>query len=337
MSHCDHHHGHLGGRSSDHSCSDDHATSARLTWALVVIAVFMVIEIVGGLLSGSLALLADAAHMFTDALALALAAVAQRFAARPPDARLHFGYRRAQVLAAFANGVFMLCLLFVILSEAVRRLFNPVDINAGLMFWIAVAGFAANAAAFLILHRPEERNLNMRGAQLHVLGDLVGSVAAIIAAAVISATGFTRIDPIVSLIAVALIGFYAVRLLRQTSHILLEGAPDNIDLDLLTREVVGAAPQIEDVHEVRVWQITPEHPRATLHIRVDDAAGGADAVEKVKDLLRKKYRIESSTVQVDIGGERAEGSLIARGHAAPEGAPIDEGLAREPALATSSE
>ena len=281
-----------------HDHSEDHATSKRLIWALLVIAGFMVIEIIGGILSGSLALLADAAHMFTDALALGLAAAAQRYAAKPATSKMHFGYRRMQVLAAFANGVFMIGLLFVLTGEAVRRFFMPVEIDSGLMLWVAVAGFVANAVAFFILHRPEERNLNVRGARLHVLGDLIGSVAAILAAIIIGLTGFVRIDPILSLIAVGLIGFYAVQLLRKTSHILLEGAPDNMDVEVLKSDVAGASPDIEDVENIWVWQITPEHPRVMLHLKIRESASASRVMADVRQLLDDKYDIQQSTIQV---------------------------------------
>ncbi|VAV96119.1 hypothetical protein MNBD_ALPHA05-946, partial [hydrothermal vent metagenome] len=180
MDNCDHHH------------TKDNSNTRRLLWAFGVIVVFMVVEIIGGILSGSLALLADATHMLTDGLALALAASAQILAARPADNKLHFGYRRTQVLSAFVNGIFMAVLLAWIVYEAIRRSLNPIEINAPLMLGVAIIGLGANVVAFFILHRPGERDLNMRGALLHVIGDLLGSVAAIIAAIVIWTTGWMQ-------------------------------------------------------------------------------------------------------------------------------------------------
>ncbi len=293
----------------NHDHQEDRATSKRLLWALGVILTFMVVEIIGGLLSGSLALLADAAHMATDALALGLAVAAQRFAARPANLQLHFGYRRAQVLAAFANGVVMICLLFWILIEAVRRLFSPITVESGLMFWVAVAGLVANLVAFMLLHRPAERNLNARGALLHILGDLLGSVAAIVAAIVIGLTGLMWVDPLLSLIVVILIGFSAARLLKETSHILLEGAPKDLDIEALAKDVASVSEDIQDVHNVQVWQITPQHPRVNLHLSIDDAADITTAIEQTKAILKEKYGIRQSTIQVDIGGACPDGEL----------------------------
>ncbi|WP_428409179.1 cation diffusion facilitator family transporter [Hyphococcus sp.] len=277
--------------------------TGRLLMALGVIVVFMVIEVVGGLISGSLALLADATHMLTDALALGLAASAQYFAMRPADERLHFGYRRAQVLAAFVNGVLLAILLVWIVFEAVRRFFTPVEVDSQLMLWVAIAGLVANGIAFAILHRRDEHNLNMRGAMLHVMSDLLGSVAAIIAALVIAATGWLAIDPILSVAVAFLIGASALRLVRETGHILLEGAPENINLAELEAGLLKAGQQIKGVHGIQISQITPEQPRLTMHICVSDARDAASALAAAKSYLEEHYGIHYSTIQVEIGDE----------------------------------
>ena len=271
--------------------------------ALCVMVVFMVVEVIGGLLSGSLALLADATHMLTDALALGLAASAQFFAARPADKKLHFGYRRAQVLAAFVNGILLTVLLCWIIFEAVNRFLNPVEVNAQLMLWVAVAGFVANGIAFFILHRRDEHNLNMRGAMLHVVSDLLGSVAAIIAALVIAAKGWLAIDPILSIGVAVLIGFSAFRLVRETGYILLEGAPGNIDIAELETELLNAGEQIKGIHNIQISQITPEQPRLTLHVCVSDARDAASALSVVKSYLEEHHQIHHSTIQVEVGDE----------------------------------
>ena len=254
MSHCGHHH------------HDDASTSHRLKWALGVIATFMVIEIVGGFVSRSLALMADGVHMMTDAAALALALSAQYFARRPADARHHFGHRRGQVLAGFANGVIMAALLFWIIVEALMRFVNPVEINSSLMLWIAVIGLAANAMAFVILHRPNEDNINMRGAMLHVIGDLFGSVAAIIAAIVIAFTGWARIDPVLSILVAILIGISASRLIRETANILLEGAPENISRDEIAASITAGVRTAKDIGCLKLWQITPGDNCAIMRV-----------------------------------------------------------------------
>ncbi|WP_411818290.1 cation diffusion facilitator family transporter [Hyphococcus sp. DH-69] len=297
MSNCGHH---------DHHTPNDKVTG-RLLAALAVIATFMVVEIVGGIISGSLALLADAAHMLTDALALALAVAAQFFAARPADSRLHFGYRRAQVLAAFVNGLLLGVLLLWIIYEAISRFIEPVEVASGLMLWVAIAGLAANAVAFLILHRPDEKNVNMRGAILHVLGDMLGSVAAIIAAIVIGLTGWMAIDPILSIAVAVLIGISAFRLVKETGFILLEGAPTNIDVNELGRGLVDTSPEIIGVHHVQISQITPEQPRLTMHVCVANAEKAPSALASAKSYLERNYNIHDSTIQIEIGPNCPDG------------------------------
>lgn len=269
--------------------------------AFAVITIFMVVEAVGGWLSGSLALLADAAHMLTDSLALGLAASAHFISARPADARLHFGYHRAQVLAAFVNGVFLVVLLVWIVTEAVRRFITPVEVDAGPMLLIAALGLGANAVAFLILHNARANDLNTRGAMLHVVGDLLGSVAAIVAALVIMGTGFTRIDPLLSIVVAALIGRSAYRLLRDAGHILLQGAPSSIDVAGLAAAVRNAAPQVADVHDVRIWQITPEQATITLHARIRNPVEADTALDRIKSVLDERFGIRQSTIQIELG------------------------------------
>ncbi len=299
-----------------HESDATKGNTRRLLWALAVIVVFMVVEAVGGWLSGSLALIADATHMLTDAVALALAASAQYFARRPADSKLHFGYRRAQVLAAFVNGLLMAVLLVWITSEAIARLINPIEINAPLMLSIAIIGLLANALAFFILHRRHEHDLNMRGALLHVIGDLLGSVAAIIAAIVISTTGWMQIDPLLSMFVAALIGVSAYRLIKETGFILLEGAPAGINTVELAQGLKEASPLIKDVHQVQISLITPDQPRLTLHACVDQAGDAAEALAAAKAFLEKKYRIRHSTIQVEVGDECPD-RVIENGSAAP--------------------
>lgn len=287
----------------------NNANTRRLTWALAVIVVFMIVEAIGGWISGSLALLADATHMLADAVALGLAASAQLLAARPPDSKLHFGYRRAQVLAAFVNGVLMAVLLVWIVVEAFTRLFNPIEVDAQLMFIVAVVGLLANLLAFTILHRNHEQDLNMRGALLHVVGDLLGSVAAIVAAGVIAFTSWTPIDPLLSIFVAILIGFSAYRLIRETGFILLEGAPANINMAELEEHLVNASPAITGVHKIQITQITPDLPRLTLHAYVDSAENAGAALAAIKDVLEGRYGVEHSTVQIEIGWECPDSSL----------------------------
>ena len=198
----------------------------RILIALILTAAFMIVEVIGGIISGSLALLADAGHMLTDTMALALAAVAFQVSKRPADARLTYGYQRFQILAAFVNGLSLLLIVFWILYEAVDRFRHPVEIMGDTMLLIAAIGLIVNIIAFAVLHSGDRNNLNIRGAALHVAGDLLGSIAAIIAALVIIQTGWTPIDPLLSVAVAVLIFRSAWVLVKRSAHVLLEGAPD---------------------------------------------------------------------------------------------------------------
>lgn len=290
MTDCDHHH-------------DQKHGTRRLIIALAVISVFMVVEAIGGILSGSLALLADSVHMLTDALALSLAISAHWLSRRPADERRHFGYRRTQVLAAFVNGLFLSALLAWIFVEAVIRLRQPVQVDTQLMLSIAMIGLLANIVAYVVLHGAAKNDINIRGAMLHVISDLLGSVAAIIAALVIMSTGWTGIDPLLSMLVALLIARSAYKLLRETGHILLEGAPKNIDVAALIEGVREAAPAVTDVHDVQIWQLTPQHPRLTMHARVVDPAAAAVTLDRIKTYLEKTHGIRESTVQIEIGSD----------------------------------
>lgn len=277
------------------------ANERRVLSALVLTAGFMIAEVVGGLLSGSLALLADAGHMLTDTAALALAWTAFRVSRRPHDARRTYGYHRVQVIAAFVNGLALVLIVGWIGIEAVRRLLNPVEVLGLPMLAVAVLGLAVNLVAFLILHRSSEENLNLQGAAVHVIGDLLGSLAAIIAAAVILATGWTPIDPLLSIAVALLVLRSAWRLIRRSAHILLEGAPEWLDEDELREELVAAVPGVRSVHHVHSWMLTQERPLITLHARVDEGTDQQSVLRAINDFLKRRYDIEHATIQVEPG------------------------------------
>ena len=279
----------------------DRTDGRRLTAALAVISVFMVVEVIGGLIASSLALLADAAHMFTDAVSLALAASAQWFSQRPPDGRRHFGYQRGQVLAAFVNGVLLFVLIGWIVFEAFHRFANPADVAWRPMLIVAVLGLGANALAFRILHASAARNVNVRGALLHVVGDLFGSVAAVAAALAISVGAGAWIDPLLSLAVAGLIAWSARKLLLETGHILLQGAPAEIDVEALRLRIEGLSESILDVHGVQIWQMRPGDARIVMHARVDDEASTQEVLALIKAELASSYGVVDSTVQVEVG------------------------------------
>ena len=268
---------------------------------MVLTGGFMVVEVAGGLLAGSLALLADAGHMLTDFAALGLAWLAFRFGRAPADSRRSYGYSRLQVLAAFVNGVALIFVVGWIVVEAVRRLFAPVEILGGAMLVVAALGLLVNLAAFAILHGGDRDNLNIRGAALHVLGDLLGSAAAVAAALVILATGWTPIDPLLSLLVALLIVRSAWQVIRHSAHILLEGAPDWLDVDELRRTLCRTVGSVEDVHHVHVWSLTGEKPLITLHARLREGADFPGSLSAIQQCLKESFGIEHSTVQLEQG------------------------------------
>lgn len=287
--------------SEGHSHNVGHGNERRLLLALLLISGFMLVEVVGGILSGSLALLADAGHMLTDAASLFLAWGAARTARRPADALRTYGYHRVQILAALVNGLALILLVGWIVYEALQRLFEPVEVLGGMMLGVAVIGLLVNVAAFAILHGGEGKDLNMRGALVHVMGDLLGSLAAIIAAVVIMITGWMPIDPLLSLLVAVLILRSAWYVVRRSAHILLEGTPEDVDVELLRSTLVEQVSAVRDVHHVHVWSLTPERPLVTLHVRVASEEDCATVLTEVKALLRQRFGISHSTVQVEAG------------------------------------
>jgi len=276
--------------------------SRRLALALALTGGFAVVELVGGIAAGSLALIADAGHMITDAMALALAWMAARMAARPADAKRSFGYHRFQIVAALINGLTLIGIVGWIVVEAFERMLTPVDVTAGLMLVIAAIGLAVNLLVFFILHGGSRENLNLQGALLHVLGDLLGSVAAIIAGLVILGTGWMPIDPLLSLVVAALILRSAWSLVQRSAHILLEGTPEWLDVARMRRELTESVPGVNDVHHVHVWSLTPARLMLTMHVTLQDDNGDPAAVIRViKRRLHQEYGIDHSTIEIEYG------------------------------------
>lgn len=284
--------------SSDHANHNENIKRVQI--ALVLTATFMLVEVVGGILSGSLALLADAGHMLTDSMALALTAFAFRASVRPADKKRSFGYQRFQIIAAFVNGLSLLVIVGWILIEAVRRFINPPDVLGQTMLVVAGAGLIVNIVAFVILHGGDQQNLNMRGAALHVVGDLLGSVAAIVAAIVIMSTGWMPIDPILSVVVAMLILRSAWKLVRRSVHILLEGAPEWLDVADIQAKIVATVPDVSGVHHVHVWCQTPQNLMLTMHVVLDDNVVDVTAVVRsVKQILEAEFGINHSTIEVE--------------------------------------
>lgn len=297
------HDGHSGNaHESHHNQGVAGGSVTRVQIALVLTGTFMFVELVGGILSGSLALLADAGHMLTDTMALGLAAFAFRVSSRPADSKRSFGYHRFQIIAAFVNGLSLLVIVAWILFEAVQRMIDPPEVIGRTMLLIACGGLVVNIVAFFVLHGGDQDNLNIRGAALHVLGDLLGSVAAIIAAIVILQTGWMPIDPLLSVLVAMLLLRSGWHLVRRSVHILLEGVPDWLDLDDLQEKIVAAVPEITEVHHVHAWGLTPQHPMLTMHVVLEDQPSDSTAiVRRVKQTLKSEFAITHSTIEMEVG------------------------------------
>ncbi|MDA0168146.1 cation diffusion facilitator family transporter [Solirubrobacter taibaiensis] len=289
-----HDHGHHG---HSHAPSAD-ADRRWLTIALLLIVAFMVVEVVVGLIASSLALLSDAAHMLTDAGAIGLALVAASLAARPPSRRFTFGLGRAEILAAQANGATLLVLAGVLAIESLRRLFEPPEVEGGLVIVVGVLGALVNVASAWALSRSERRGLNVEGAMAHVLTDLYGSIAAVIAGVLIVTTGFEQADGIAALLVSALMVRSGWRLLRDSGLILLEGTPKDIDIDEVGNALARAEGVVE-VHDLHVWEVTSGFPALAAHVLVregDDCHGRRRELEL---LLHDRFEISHTTLQVD--------------------------------------
>jgi len=288
--------------SHDHSHGVTNRT--RLLVAIGIIGVFLVVEVVGAVLSGSLALLADAGHMLSDLLGLLIALVALGIASRPATDRQTFGYQRAEVLGALVNGLLIGGIAVFVAIEGVSRLIEPGEatVLGTPMLLVAIAGLIANLAALLVLRGASKESIGMRGAYLEVLGDLFGSVAAIIAAVVILLSGFVQADAIASLVIAALIVPRAFILLRDVVRVLTESAPSGTNVEEIRQHILGAA-GVVDVHDVHVWAITSGNPVFTAHVVVEPelfASGGTGALlDELSGCLAAHFDVEHSTFQLE--------------------------------------
>jgi cobalt-zinc-cadmium efflux system protein len=261
----------------------------------------MALEVAGGWLAGSLALLADAGHMLTDSAALLLAWVAARLTEQPAAPGRTYGYHRAQVLAAFVNALALFVVVAWIGYEAVQRLQQPQPVAGRTMLGIALAGLAANLLVYYLLERGAKSNLNVTAARLHVLGDLLGSIGAAIAAVVILATGWTPIDPILSVLMAVLIVRSAWQLLRDSTHILMENTPENVDLGALRAALMSAVPGIRDVHDVHCWSLTSGQTMLSLHVTLGRDADAQAVLNHAKRVLAEDFAVAHSALQIEQG------------------------------------
>jgi cobalt-zinc-cadmium efflux system protein len=292
-----HLHAHLDG-DARHAHFIEARSQAALGLALGMTLLFAVIEAVTGFLSNSLALISDAGHMVTDAAALGLALLAQLIAKRPPSARHSFGFVRAEALAAFVNSLAMLALVAWIVFEAAHRLAHPQPVQGGVVLVVAAIGAAINLLVAWVLSR-DSQSINTRAALLNVMGDLLGSVAAIAAGAIIYFTGWVRIDPLLSIFVSLLILKSTAGILRESYHFLMEGVPHQIDYLQVGAEL-AEVPGVLSVHDLHVWDMSPGHPALIGHLEIHDLAEWPGVLRAVKQMLLEKHGIDHVTLQPEV-------------------------------------
>lgn len=287
-----HHHDH-------HAAATDTAGNRRrLALALVLTAAYMIAEIIGGLMANSLALLADAGHMFSDAAALGLSLVAVMLAQRPATSERTYGFHRAEILAALTNGAALLALSVLIAREAWERLAEPPDVQGGLMLAVATGGLAINFANLVILSGGRKENLNVRGAWLHVMADTLGSVGAIAAGAGIYLFGWRWADPVASFIIASLVLYSAWGLVRETLDVLMEGVPKGISVDEVA-EALTDLPGVLDAHDLHVWALTSGRNIATTHLVIAEDADHQGIIDAANQTLAERFSIQHATIQVE--------------------------------------
>lgn len=274
----------------------------RLALAFLLTLGVLILEVVGGLLSGSLALLTDAGHVFTDVVALGLSWYGVKQTERPSNYRMTYGYHRVGIFIAFINAALLLGIAIAVLVEASRRFMEPRPVDGELMSVVALLGLAVNCVVLLAL-RGHRHNLNLRSAFLHVAGDALSSVAVIIGGVIILFTGWMWVDPAASVLITGVITFGAVRILKESVNVMLEATPINLDTAAVVRSIYGV-PGIRDVHHIHIWSITPELLALSCHVSVDDVhvSEAASALSRVNEVLEQKFAIGHSTIQVECEG-----------------------------------
>lgn len=295
-------HSHKAGEAAhDHGAHGHGSTDKRrVMLAACLTGGFMIAEALGGIFTNSLALLADAGHMLTDTLALSLAWYAFHLAERPATSRMSYGFGRVKTLVAYTNGIAIFIIALWIVYEAWQRFLEPPPVLGAPMLVIATLGLVVNIAGFLILHGGDRESLNMRGAILHVVGDLLGSVAAIAAALIILATGWNPIDPILSVLVAVIILSTAWRLMREAAHLLLEGTPQTLDREAIGADLKANVAGLHDVHHVHLWSLDGSNHMATLHARLNKGADAHAAVSAIKTRLASEHGVQHATVETEF-------------------------------------
>lgn len=294
-----HLHAHRAG-DAKHAHYFEQRSQAVLAWALALTISFAVVEVVAGFLSNSLALISDAGHMVTDAAALGLALLAQMIAKRPPSAKHSFGFGRAEALAAFVNGLVMLAVVGWIVFEAVQRFARPEPVQGATVMVVAAIGLAINVVVAWVLSHDKE-SMNTRAALVHVMGDLLGSIAALAAGGVIYLTGWMQIDPLLSILVSLLILKSTVGVLRESYHFLMEGVPHHIDYLQVGADLERVA-GVLSVHDLHVWDMSPGHPALIGHVEIADLQQWPQVLLAIKSMLLASHNIDHVTLQAEVAG-----------------------------------
>lgn len=295
-------HSHSHGAGHDHGeARDREKNQKRLAWTLGLVVVYMFAEIIGGWLANSLALLADAGHMLSDAASLAMSLFALWIAKKPRNDERTFGYYRAEILAALVNGASLGAISIFIFYEAFQRFGEPPAVQGPLMMGVAVGGLVINLAGLWILHGGKSDNLNVRGAWLHVLGDTLGSVGAIVAGILIWTLGWNWVDPAASILIAVLILYSSWELLAETVSVLMESAPGHIDVDEVRGAIVDCD-GVESVHDLHVWTITSGLVSLSAHVVVDDVDEYSACLRSIRQTLAEEFGIKHTTIQIEPAG-----------------------------------
>ncbi len=273
----------------------------KLLFAAAIIGLFMFVEVVGGVVSGSLALISDAGHMLSDFAALTMAAFAVYVSKRCPDEKRSYGYSRFPVLVAYSNALFMFAVIAFIVYSAIARMFDPIEIETNTMLLIAVIGLIVNIVAFMILHSGDKskHDLNVRSAAIHVIGDMLGSIAAIIAAIVINISGWVYIDPLLSMLIAMLISYHAFPVLKKSAHILIQGAPVDIDIDKIKETLLEEIKELNDVDHIHLWYQDDQTVMSTMHIQIDNCSKFGDVKKEIRTILKSVFNIDHVTIEME--------------------------------------
>ena len=290
-----HSHGH-----HQHSHTSNNKTV--LKWSFLIIATYMVVEVIGGIFTNSLALLSDAGHMLSDAAALGLSFLALTFGGKGATLSKTFGYKRFEILAAFINGLTLILISLYIFWEAYQRILNPPEVVSMGMLVVSSMGLLVNiVVAFILMKGDKDENLNVRSAFLHVLGDMLGSVGAIVAALLIMFFGWNLADPIASIVVAVLIIISGWRVTKDAFHILMEGVPTNINIEKV-KDTLLSFEEVKDVHDLHIWSITSDYPTLSCHFVVEAGVNHQDLLSKAKEILHDQFHLHHTTIQIDEDG-----------------------------------